>query len=345
MRRVSRFSLLLILLLGCTRLCAAQEGRPADAPTPPAAREHGGASWREFAPWEGRFAVSMPGSPVASTMSVESPFGPLSMRLYTLTAPAQYGVSYMDYPHSIEDSGQLREFFAGVRDGGLRTTGAKLIEEKEIMLGTHPGRSFKIQMSGGRVGRVRAYVVKNRLYQLIFTAGEGGAPDAGAPSLEDTANRFFDSFRLTAEGCPEGAAAAHGATATGEVVVQLKELSGARRGGKVPVVLGHLDESAAGTASSSSRIGEGRVLAGKALSKPPPAYPAIAKAARAQGTVTVQIIVDEEGKVSAAQAICGHPLLRSAAVASVRQWLFSPTLLDGKPVLVTGVVTVNFHLQ
>jgi len=288
--------------------------------------------------------VLMPGSPVASTLKVESPFCPLSFNLYTLTTPAQYAVSNIDYPHSLEDSGRLREFFAGVRDGGLRATDAKLLEEKEITLGTHPGRSFKIQLGGGRVGRVRAYVVKNRLYQVIFTAPEGGAPGAGLPSLEEAADKFFDSFRLRAEGCPGGDAAGGAGAEEGEVAARLKELRGGK-GGKVPVVLGHLDEEAAGAASSSSRLGEGRVLAGKALSKPQPAYPPIARAARAQGTVTVQILVDEEGRVSAAQAICGHPLLRSAAVASVRQWLFSPTLLDGKPVLVTGVVTVNFNLQ
>ena len=343
MRRVSRFSLLLILLLGCARLCAAQEGQPAAAPTPRPARGHEAAAWKEFAPWEGRFSVLMPGSPVASTLEVESPFGPLSMHLYTLTTPTHYGVSYMDYPHSLEVSDRLREFFAGVRDGGLCATDAKLLEEKEITLGTHPGRSFKIQLGGGRVGQVRAYVVKNRLYQVIFTAPEGGAHDAGLPSLEETANRFFDSFRLTAEGCPGGDTAAEAAE-EGEVAARLKELRGGK-GGKVPVVVGPLDESAAGAASSSSCIGERGVLAGKVLSQPQPAYPPIAKAARAQGTVTVQIIVDEEGRVSAAQAICGHPLLRSAAVASVRQWVFSPTLLDGKPVLVIGVVTVNFNLQ
>lgn len=343
MRRVSKISLLLILLLGCARLCPAQEGKPPAAPTPRPAREDDAAAWKKFAPWEGRFSVLMPGSPVASTQTVESPFGALSMHLYTLTTPVQYGVSYIDYPHSLEDSGRLGEFFAGVRDGGLRATGAKLLEEKEITLGTHPGRAFKIQLGGGRVGRVRAYVVKNRLYQIIFTAPEGGAHDAGLPSLEETANRFFDSFQLTSEGCPGGDAAVE-ASEEGEVDVRLEELGG-EKGGKVPVVLGQLDESAAAAASSSSRIGEGRVLAGKALSKPQPAYSPIARAARAQGTVTVQIIVDEEGRVSAAQAICGHPLLRSAAVASVRQWVFSPTLLDGKPVLVTGVVTVNFNLQ
>ena len=89
----------------------------------------------------------------------------------------------------------------------------------------------------------------------------------------------------------------------------------------------------------------GGVLNGKAISKPQPAYPAIAKAARASGTVTVQVLVDESGKVVSAHAVSGHPLLQQSAVAAARQARFSPTLLSGQPVKVTGVITYNFVLQ
>jgi protein TonB len=86
-------------------------------------------------------------------------------------------------------------------------------------------------------------------------------------------------------------------------------------------------------------------LNGKAISKPQPAYPAIAKAARASGTVTVQVTVDESGRVISANAVGGHPLLQQAAVAAARQARFSPTLLSGQPVKVNGVITYNFVLQ
>jgi TonB family protein len=93
------------------------------------------------------------------------------------------------------------------------------------------------------------------------------------------------------------------------------------------------------------RVVSGGVLNGKAISKPQPAYPPIAMAARASGVVVVQILVDEEGKVISASAVSGHPLLQSAAVAAARQARFSPTLLSGQPVKVSGVVTYNFVLQ
>ena len=89
----------------------------------------------------------------------------------------------------------------------------------------------------------------------------------------------------------------------------------------------------------------GGVLNGKAISKPQPAYPPIAKAARASGTVTVQILVDESGRVVSANAVSGHPLLQQAAVSAARQARFSPTLLSGQPVKVSGVITYNFVLQ
>ncbi|HJR06599.1 MAG TPA: TonB family protein [Pyrinomonadaceae bacterium] len=89
----------------------------------------------------------------------------------------------------------------------------------------------------------------------------------------------------------------------------------------------------------------GGVLNGKAISKPQPAYPAIAKAARASGTVTVQVTVDESGRVVSARAAGGHPLLQQAAVQAAYQARFSPTLLSGQPVKVNGVITYNFVLQ
>ena len=87
------------------------------------------------------------------------------------------------------------------------------------------------------------------------------------------------------------------------------------------------------------------MLNGKAVSKPQPPYPPAAKAAHAQGVVTVQVTVDETGSVTAAKAVAGHPLLQAAAVAAAKQAKFSPTLLAGKPVRVSGVLTYNFVLE
>jgi periplasmic protein TonB len=88
----------------------------------------------------------------------------------------------------------------------------------------------------------------------------------------------------------------------------------------------------------------GGVLNGKAISLPKPAYPAVAKAARQTGTVTVQVTIDENGSVISARAVGGPPLLQAAAVQAAYGARFSPTKLSGQPVKVTGVITYNFQL-
>ncbi len=89
----------------------------------------------------------------------------------------------------------------------------------------------------------------------------------------------------------------------------------------------------------------GGVLNGKAISLPKPAYPPIARAAHASGTVVVQVLIDENGSVVSAHAVSGHPLLQGAAVGAARQARFSPTKLSGQPVKVTGVIQYNFVAQ
>ena len=86
----------------------------------------------------------------------------------------------------------------------------------------------------------------------------------------------------------------------------------------------------------------GGVLNGKAVSLPKPAYPAAAKAVRAGGAVSVQVLISESGSVISASAVSGHPLLKAAAEGAARGARFSPTLLSGQPVKVSGVITYNF---
>ncbi len=60
------------------------------------------------------------------------------------------------------------------------------------------------------------------------------------------------------------------------------------------------------------------------------------------GTVSVQVTIDEEGNIISAHAVSGHPLLYAASVEAAMKAKFTPTLLCGKPVKVTGVITYNF---
>jgi TonB family protein len=85
------------------------------------------------------------------------------------------------------------------------------------------------------------------------------------------------------------------------------------------------------------------VLNGQALSLPSPAYPEAARKLNMTGSVRVEVVVDENGKVVSAKATSGPGMLRDAAVQAAYRARFSPTKLSGKPVTVTGEIIYKFN--
>lgn len=86
------------------------------------------------------------------------------------------------------------------------------------------------------------------------------------------------------------------------------------------------------------------VLRSEAINIVEPAYPPLARAAKVSGSVTVEVVVDEDGNVKTARAISGHSLLRASAVEAARQWKFKPTKLSGIAVKVAGNIVFDFNL-
>ena len=77
-----------------------------------------------------------------------------------------------------------------------------------------------------------------------------------------------------------------------------------------------------------------------------PRYPREARMARAQGTVTLEVVIGNDGRISDLVVRKGvHPALDEASVAAVRQWEYEPTTRDGKPVPVLMTVTASFFIQ
>jgi periplasmic protein TonB len=76
-----------------------------------------------------------------------------------------------------------------------------------------------------------------------------------------------------------------------------------------------------------------------------PTYPSIARSARVSGVVILEATIDEVGAVRDVRVLRSIPLLDQAAVDAVRQWRFTPTLLNGQPVSVLMTVTVAFNLE
>jgi len=88
----------------------------------------------------------------------------------------------------------------------------------------------------------------------------------------------------------------------------------------------------------------GGVLNGTAVSLPPPVYPEAAKRMRTSGVVTVDVVLDETGRVVSATATTGPSILRDAAIQAALKAKFSPTKLSGQPVKVAGVINYKFAL-
>jgi protein TonB len=77
----------------------------------------------------------------------------------------------------------------------------------------------------------------------------------------------------------------------------------------------------------------------------PPRYPPTAQAARVEGLVALEAVIDATGRVNDVRVVHSIPPLDQAAIDAVRQWRFTPTLLNGEPVSILLTVTVRFTLQ
>jgi protein TonB len=113
-------------------------------------------------------------------------------------------------------------------------------------------------------------------------------------------------------------------------------------GGVVGGVVGGLPD--APPPPQAVRVG-GQIKEPKKLKNVPPSYPEIAKQARVQGVVILECTISPQGKVTDVKVLRGIPLLDQAAIDAVKQWVYSPTLLNGVPVPVIMTVTVNFRLS
>lgn len=92
------------------------------------------------------------------------------------------------------------------------------------------------------------------------------------------------------------------------------------------------------------RVG-GQVKPPVPISTPEPHYPAVARAARAEGLVIIDAVIDEQGNVVEAKVVEGPPLLIAAALEAVLKWKYEPTYLNGEPVALNTHIQVNFRLH
>ena len=99
------------------------------------------------------------------------------------------------------------------------------------------------------------------------------------------------------------------------------------------------------TSSTTARITVGgNVQSAMIVSKTPPVYPELAKAARVSGVVHLAVVLAKDGTVQEIHSLGGPALLIQAAMDAVKQWVYRPTLLNGQPVTVETTIDVSFTL-
>jgi protein TonB len=119
---------------------------------------------------------------------------------------------------------------------------------------------------------------------------------------------------------------------------------GGVEGGVPGGVVGGLPDAPPVPALKAVRVG-GSIKEPKKVRHVVPLYPDVALKARLEGLVIIEATLDERGRVTDARVLRGVPLLDEAALEAVRQWVYSPTLLDGVPTPVVMTVTVSFRVK
>jgi tetratricopeptide (TPR) repeat protein len=97
--------------------------------------------------------------------------------------------------------------------------------------------------------------------------------------------------------------------------------------------------------SNPAEVINAGVINGKAVYLARPVYPAEAKAKGLEGSFKVKVIIDEKGNIIYAKSDCGQGILGEASENAAYQSKFSPTVLNGKPVKILGIVIYNFVNQ
>jgi TonB family protein len=119
---------------------------------------------------------------------------------------------------------------------------------------------------------------------------------------------------------------------------------GVQGANRTPSVVARAEPIAAqGDKPARIRVG-GAIRQPHQVSNVAPVYPPAAEAANVQGVVILELVTGTDGTVIQATVLRSIPLLDQAALDAVTQWRYEPTLLNGAPVEVIMVVTVNFTL-
>jgi hypothetical protein len=148
--------------------------------------------WKEFTSKDGGFVVTMPGDPKEEKKNRRTASGPGELILYVVERKKEetvYVAGYCELPESVIKNTPLDKRLDYARRRVLSDLKGKLLKNKKITLGSHPGRELQIAIEGGGLVRQRLFAVKDKLYQLLVVGPK-------AKALSKDSDRFMDSFKL-----------------------------------------------------------------------------------------------------------------------------------------------------
>ncbi len=324
--------------------------------------------WETITPEGEEFTVTMPKNPTTETAKFPYHKMELNTRLYlarsaagpVLAVASFSGIKaspmYTEFARFNSYIDAFKDFFPPkVRGKDNVITKLTLVSSKPF--NGHTGRSYKMTM-GELSGVVHAFVTRRRFYAIV---------SLNTKKDEALEEKFLSSFVL-----PERQADPPKTTAANQAEQQqqqnqpeqILDPEGAQKPGQAQGATGNTeqapntDPNAANNATPTPGQNQdpaanqpqkekqpnkrgpisGGVLNGKAIYLPQPEAPA----GEATGVVAVQVLIDEQGSVVEAKAVSGPPNLHQYAVNAARLARFTPTLLMGEPVKVTGILSYNF---
>jgi len=334
---------LAIFLLSALPL-SAQVQKPADVWT----------EWEALSPENEEFTVLMPKNPTTETTKFPYHKMELSARMYLATSSAGPVLGVVSLSGIKSDPAQYTEFarfnsyvdaFKGFFPPKIRSkeTLVKMVLESSRPFRGYTGRSYKMTL-GDLSGSVNAFVTKKRFYAIV---------SLNTKKDDALAEKFLSSFELperppdapktaAADGDANNAQPGEKPQSEGEVAQPVNGAEGnteqAANGGTGPDKVG----SQVPTPSQANQKPKGPIAGGmlnsKAIYLPQPEAPA----GEGSGVVLVQVLIDEQGSVIDARPVSGPQHLHAVAVNAARLARFTPTLLMGEPVKVSGTLSYNF---
>ena len=163
----------------------------------PACSKPKGPTWQSFQPPGGRFAVELPGDPIADPPETTRTEVVIKWHIVsTLSGISGLSIGYSDGPSRSAETNQPAVLLAKVRDQSISDLNGEHLKQKDKPISLKapqgadlPGMEFQVSIKSGFVVRERIYLVGTRIYALMVVAGSPGVSSADA-------ERFFNSFRI-----------------------------------------------------------------------------------------------------------------------------------------------------